>query len=136
MAKKKRYRGHYCWVCGRIRPNERFSGSSHSRHICKDCHKLGSEELAYRQEIRNIERCLDCGRVRRKHRKTFERFLSHSNPWVREYAQQIKLSMEKEHLAWKAMIDEDERQLDEYSSESILTQTSHFELLIEIQGFI
>lgn len=34
---KKRYRGHYCWVCRRIRANERFSGKGHSRHICRDC---------------------------------------------------------------------------------------------------
>jgi len=29
--------GHYCYVCGRDRPNEKFSGRGHKRHICKDC---------------------------------------------------------------------------------------------------
>ena len=33
----KRLRGHYCWVCGRIRANERFSGRGHRDHVCKDC---------------------------------------------------------------------------------------------------
>jgi hypothetical protein len=68
----------------------------------------------YRQEIRNIDRCLDCGKVRRKQRKTLERFLSHTNPRVREYANQIQRNRETERLAWKAMIDEDEQQWDEY----------------------
>lgn len=29
--------GHYCWICGRRRPNERFSGHRHARHICREC---------------------------------------------------------------------------------------------------
>ena len=35
MARK--YRGHYCYVCGRVRPNEKFTGRGHGKHICKDC---------------------------------------------------------------------------------------------------
>lgn len=34
---KKSYRGHYCWVCGQIRPNERFSGKGHGKHMCREC---------------------------------------------------------------------------------------------------
>ena len=37
MAKKKKYSGHYCRICGRNRPNEKFSGNGHRIHICKDC---------------------------------------------------------------------------------------------------
>ncbi|NJD04308.1 MAG: hypothetical protein FIA99_17325 [Ruminiclostridium sp.] len=37
MAKKKRYRGHYCKVCGQIKSNESFSGKGHRDHICKKC---------------------------------------------------------------------------------------------------
>ncbi|BBN97928.1 hypothetical protein St703_06330 [Sporolactobacillus terrae] len=29
--------GHYCRICGRTRPNEKFSGKGHRNHICKDC---------------------------------------------------------------------------------------------------
>ena len=28
---------HYCRGCGRMRPNEAFSGNGHKRHICKKC---------------------------------------------------------------------------------------------------
>src|SRR5208282_2570865 len=58
IMSRKRYRGHYCWSCGRVRANEKFSGRGHARHLCKDCARLGKEELAYRQEIRNLERLL------------------------------------------------------------------------------
>jgi hypothetical protein len=34
-----------------MRPNERFSGRGHARHLCKECAKLGQEELAYRQAV-------------------------------------------------------------------------------------
>ncbi|PXF56911.1 MAG: hypothetical protein C4B59_16155 [Candidatus Methanogaster sp.] len=37
MAKKRRYRGHFCKVCGSILPNEKFSGKGHAAHICKKC---------------------------------------------------------------------------------------------------
>jgi hypothetical protein len=50
MVSKRR--GQFCWCCGRRRPNERFSGAGHARHLCKDCQKLGAEELTYRQAVR------------------------------------------------------------------------------------
>ena len=75
MSKKRpKYRGCFCWCCGQIRPNERFSGRGHARHLCRDCAKLDQAELEYRQHIRNIERTLDWdGRIRRRQRKVFER---------------------------------------------------------------
>ena len=29
--------GHFCRICGRTRPNEKFSGKGHKKHICKNC---------------------------------------------------------------------------------------------------
>jgi single-stranded DNA-specific DHH superfamily exonuclease len=96
MVKKKKYRGHYCWCCGCIRPNEKFSGKGHSRHLCKDCQKLGKEELSFRQHQRNIDRLLDFdGRIRRKTRHVFERYLSHKDARVREYAEKVKAHNEQ-----------------------------------------
>jgi hypothetical protein len=106
--KRKKSRGHYCWVCDRVRANEQFSGSSHGRHICKDCNKLGSEELSYRQDIRNIDRCFGFGGgIRRKQRKTFDRFLCHVNPRVRDYALQLKQEMERHRNTWNEMAEFD-----------------------------
>ena len=36
--------GHYCRICARVRPNEKFSGKGHKTHVCKDCAKLPREE--------------------------------------------------------------------------------------------
>ena len=83
MSRKKRKRkqpGHFCWACGRRRPNEKFSGRGHARHVCRECAKLGAEELAYRQALRNLERCMTWeGIIPRKRRKSFEEFLDHKD---------------------------------------------------------
>jgi hypothetical protein len=36
--------GHYCWVCGENKANEKFSGRGHATHMCKQCHALPVEE--------------------------------------------------------------------------------------------
>jgi hypothetical protein len=90
MAKKRKKHGHFCWCCGRMRPNERFSGSGHARHVCRDCSKLGSSELQCRQELRNLE-MLVCGGdiIGRKQRKAFNRFFEHPDPRIRRYAEEL-----------------------------------------------
>ena len=42
---KKKHRGHYCRICGRIRPNEKFSGKGHRNHICKECARKSKNEI-------------------------------------------------------------------------------------------
>jgi hypothetical protein len=73
-----------------MRPNERFSGSGHARHVCRDCSKLGSSELQCRQELRNLE-MLVCGGdiIGRKQRKAFNRFFEHPDPRIRRYAEEL-----------------------------------------------
>ncbi len=36
--------GHYCRICGRSHPNERFSGHGHKIHVCKKCARLPKEQ--------------------------------------------------------------------------------------------
>lgn len=36
--------GHYCWMCGGVRPNEAFFGSGHRRHLCRQCKKIPFKE--------------------------------------------------------------------------------------------
>ena len=43
--------GHYCRICGRSRPNEKFSGKGHKIHVCKECARKPKEERdAIKQE--------------------------------------------------------------------------------------
>jgi len=55
MAKKKR-QGHYCYVCGEHKANEKFSGRGHARHICKECDALPQEKKNELQYIARIDR--------------------------------------------------------------------------------
>lgn len=45
---------HSCRICGRMRPNEKFSGKGHRSHICKDCQKMPKEERDAIDQYREI----------------------------------------------------------------------------------
>jgi hypothetical protein len=117
--KRPKYRGCFCWCCGQIRPNERFSGCGHARHLCRDCAKLDQAELEYRQHIRNIERTLDWdGRIRRRQRKVFERFLNHPNHRVRAFAIEAKNRDEQLRAEFRAMMEADAMMAEQFVSSS------------------
>lgn len=116
--KAKKRVGHYCWCCGRHRPNEQFSGKNHPRHLCKECARLGSEELAYRQGIRNIDQCLNWdGFVRRKQRNTFERFLTHANPRIRKYAEDANAYSDRMRQEHREELLEEEAEAERWYAE-------------------
>ena len=50
--------GHYCWMCGRMRPNEKFSGREHARHLRRECARRPREEREQVQTLRDIKGCL------------------------------------------------------------------------------
>lgn len=105
MAKrKKRYRGHYCWCCDRIRPNEQFSGKGHARHLCKACARLGAEELAYRQALQNLERGIGMSTtIPRQHREAFNRFLTHQDPRIRAAAREMQKWAAQTRAEWREL---------------------------------
>jgi hypothetical protein len=45
VSVKKRYSGHYCRICGAIKPNEKFSNKGHRNHICKECSRKPKVEI-------------------------------------------------------------------------------------------
>ena len=47
--------GHYCRICGRHRPNEKFSGKGHNIHVCKNCMQLPKEKRQFIEERDEIE---------------------------------------------------------------------------------
>jgi len=66
-------------------------GGGHARHLCKACHKLGADEVEYRQAVRDIDRMFqwETGRLKRKHRTNFARFLRHPSERIRRYAEAL-----------------------------------------------
>lgn len=54
MSKKRKKSGHYCWACGRNRPNEKFSGKGHKNHLCKECSHNSKDKLDEISHTRDI----------------------------------------------------------------------------------
>jgi len=112
--RKRKPAGHYCWACDRRRPNEKFSGRGHARHLCRDCARLGAEELACRQALRNLQRCTTWkGIIPCKRRKSFEGLLHHDDPRIRALAEKM---LEEDRTTRRLMRVEAE--LDETSAET------------------
>ena len=113
MSRHGKRRGHFCWACGRNRPNERFSGRGHQRHVCKDCSRLGQDELVFLQAVRDIDQTLDWdGLIRRKRRKSFQRFLSDTNPRIRAYALEVEARDRRLREEFRNMTEQDELDLE------------------------
>jgi len=101
--------GHFCWCCRRLRPNEKFSGGNHPRHLCRECARLPAEEREYRQGERDIERLLHDGLyVPRRRRAQFNRFLEHPNARVRDLARWILAEQRRDAEERRRLRDEDE----------------------------
>ena len=77
--------GHYCKICGRRRANEKFSGSGHAAHICKDCARLPIEK---RNELQTLTRIEDIPfRLNREQRSWLEKKRKDKREEVRETAE-------------------------------------------------
>ena len=87
---------HYCWVCGRTRANERFSGKGHARHICKDCQRLPREQRDRVQALLEVEGFLEQKNISGKNVARLETLTRSADGEVRQKA---GLVLEVAHLA-------------------------------------
>lgn len=77
--------GHYCKICGEVKPNEKFSGRGHAQHICKECAKLPREK---KNEIQTINRIISLPfRLKKQQREWLEKMKSDPNEAVRHAAE-------------------------------------------------
>jgi hypothetical protein len=67
MAKKKKYRGHYCKICGEIKANEQFTGKGHANHICKKCSKKTGAQQAEEIAINRIYKLVRYSNLSKKY---------------------------------------------------------------------
>ena len=77
--------GHYCKICGRRRANEKFSGSGHAAHICRDCARLPIEKRNELQTLTKIENLHF--RLNREQRSWLEKKRRDKHEEVREAAE-------------------------------------------------
>ncbi len=87
MGKKRR--GHYCKVCSRVLPNEKFSGKGHSRHICKKCSKKSPEERNVQIKINNIYNMTRFRNLSRDNKEKLQKYLKDDSKRVREAAKSV-----------------------------------------------
>lgn len=79
------------------------------RGVCRDCYRLGLEELTYRQAVRDMGRALRWGSVIPwKHRKMIEGFLGHQNARIRVFAAELIASDARERREWAELRLEEE----------------------------
>ena len=52
--KQSKPHGHFCYVCGEHKANEKFSGHGHAHHICRQCQKLPADVRNEMAAIRKI----------------------------------------------------------------------------------
>ncbi len=101
MAKKKRYRGHYCKICRRILPNEKFSGKGHSKKICKKCSKIPLEKRNEIMDVNRIYSLYKYSNLSKSNRLMLEKYLSNQSEKVRlaakEMLDEFKTERNKEH---------------------------------------
>jgi hypothetical protein len=95
MAKMKRYRGHFCIVCGRIRPNEEFSGKGHAAHICKTCTKKPEAKREEAIALNRISRVYRYGDLSRNNRRILENDSHNANKRIRDAAKEAIGSFRK-----------------------------------------
>ena len=88
--------GHHCWVCGRTRANEKFSGKGHARHICRDCQRLPREERDKVRSLLEIEGFLEQQNISAKNVARLKRLARSPDEEVRRKA---GLVLEVSHLA-------------------------------------
>ncbi|MTT30421.1 hypothetical protein GMB86_00140 [Terrilactibacillus sp. BCM23-1] len=61
MGNKKR--GHYCLACGDYLANEKFGGTGHGKHLCKDCKRKGRKVYSesnsdYDRELHRLSKAI------------------------------------------------------------------------------
>jgi len=99
MTKKKRYRGHFCKVCGRILPNEKFSGKGHAAHICKKCAKKTKEQQSEEIALNRIYHVYQYQNLSRDNRRMLEKYAHRKRERIRSAALEAIATFRKPPLS-------------------------------------
>jgi hypothetical protein len=78
--------GHSCRICGRKRPNEKFSGKGHRDRVCKDCARLPKEHLEAVEQEEEIFRYLSQSHISDKNLRRLRTLASSGQPRIAELA--------------------------------------------------
>lgn len=77
---------HYCRICGRSRPNEKFSGKGHRNHICKDCARKPQSEINEIDQTEEIYHFLEQSHISKKNMVRLELLSKSENEKISKLA--------------------------------------------------
>jgi hypothetical protein len=78
--------GHFCRICGRARPNEKFSGRGHRNHICKDCQRMPREKRDRIEHLDELWGFLDQRNISAKNIARLKTLVAQPDPEVQRLA--------------------------------------------------
>ena len=78
--------GHYCKICGCIKPNEKFSDKGHKTHVCKECSKIPQEERTYILQEEELWNFLHQSNISKKNIIRLETLSESRNKKIANYA--------------------------------------------------
>ena len=81
--------GHYGRICGRVRPNEGFSGKGHRIHVCKECSRLPKDERHQREVEDEIAGFLSQSNISAKNLSRLSALVTSEEPEIAELAMMI-----------------------------------------------
>lgn len=124
MAKKKKRgkktSGHYCRICGEHKPNEKFSGKGHAKHICKECDALPQERKNELQYINQIDQAAWKYPRSKQDWELLERFAKNKKyPEAMEYAQSILDTNRDQQFEEEIDFEEDDFDIEELIWDSL-----------------
>jgi len=82
--------GHWCRICGRSRPNEKFSGKGHKNHICKECSSKPKDEIEAIDQTEEIFNFLSQSRISEKNIARLDALKQSANKRISELAAVIQ----------------------------------------------
>jgi hypothetical protein len=77
---------HYCRICDRGRPNEKFTGRGHRDHICKDCQRLPRSEREQIESMDELFWFLEQSNISAKNIARLEILIHHTDSHVKRLA--------------------------------------------------
>ena len=77
---------HYCRICDRGRPNEKFTGRGHRDHICKDCQRLPRSEREQIERMDELSGFLEQSNISAKNIARLEILIHHNDHEVKRLA--------------------------------------------------
>ncbi len=78
--------GHWCRICERVLPNEKFSGKGHRNHICKKCAGLPKEKLEEIEQNNEFYGYLKQSNISKKNMVRLQNLSTSSNKKIAEMA--------------------------------------------------